>query len=79
MHNVFVAHVTTVSVVLFPWKKSNKGSSFWIILYISLKKKRKVDMGEVLTYPLTLVPLSLIHVDGTMLKKDICHRLREEV
>ena len=41
---------------------------FGSILYISLG--RKVDMGEVLTYPLTPVPLSLSHVDGTMLKTD---------
>ena len=41
---------------------------FGSILYVSLEKK--VDMAEVLTYPLTPVPLSLSHVDGTMLKTD---------
>ena len=41
---------------------------FGSILYISLG--RKVDMGEVLNYPLTPVPLSLSHVDGKMLKTD---------
>ena len=38
---------------------------FGSILYMSLQ--RKVDMGQVLKYPLTPVPLSLSHVDGTML------------
>ena len=36
------------------------------ILFLSLE--RKVDMTEVLSYPLTQVPLSLSHVYGTMLK-----------
>ena len=36
------------------------------ILFLSLE--RKVDMAEVLSYPLTPVPLSLCHVDDTMLK-----------
>ena len=40
---------------------------FGSILFLSLE--RKVDMAEVLSYPLTQVPLSLSHVDGTMLKK----------
>jgi hypothetical protein len=35
---------------------------FGSILYLSLEKK--VDMAEVLTYPLTPLPLSLCHVDG---------------
>ena len=39
---------------------------FGSILYLSLQKK--VDMAEVLKYPLTPVPLSLSHVDGTMQK-----------
>ena len=39
---------------------------FGSILFLSLE--RKVDMAEVLSYPLTPVPLSLSHVDGTMLK-----------
>ena len=39
---------------------------FSSILFLSLK--RKVDMAAVLSYPLTPVPLSLSHVDGTMLK-----------
>lgn len=39
---------------------------FGSILYLSLE--RKIDMGEVLKYPLTPVPLSLCHVDGTMQK-----------
>ena len=38
---------------------------FGSILHISLQ--RKVDMAQVLKYPLTPVPLSLSHVDGTML------------
>ena len=36
------------------------------ILYLSLQ--RKVDMREVLRYPLTPVPLSLCHIDGSMQK-----------
>ena len=36
------------------------------ILFLSLE--RKVDMAEVLSYPLTPVPLSLNRVDDTMLK-----------
>ena len=39
---------------------------FGSILFLSLE--RKVDMAEDLSYPLTLVPLSLSHVNGTMLK-----------
>ena len=39
---------------------------FGSILFLSLE--RKVDMAEVLSYPLIPVPLSLSHVDGTMLK-----------
>ena len=39
---------------------------FSSILFLSLE--RKVDMAEVLSYPLTPVPLSLSHVDGTVLK-----------
>ena len=39
---------------------------FGSILFLSLE--RKVDMAELLSYPLTQVPLSLSHVDGTMLK-----------
>ena len=39
---------------------------FGSILYLSLQ--RKIDMEEVLKYPLTPIPLSLSHVDGTMLK-----------
>ena len=38
---------------------------FGSILYISLQEK--VDMAQMLKYPLTRVPLSLSHVDGTML------------
>ena len=41
---------------------------FGSILYLSLQ--RKIDMAEVLTYPLTPVPLALSHVDGTMLKTE---------
>ena len=39
---------------------------FSSILFLSME--RKVDMAEVLSYPLTPVPLSLSHVDGTVLK-----------
>ena len=41
---------------------------FGSVLFLSLE--RKVDMAEVLSYSLTPVPLSLIHVDGTMLKTE---------
>ena len=37
---------------------------FGSILYASLQ--RKIDMAEILKYPLTPIPLSLCHVDGTM-------------
>ena len=37
---------------------------FGSILFIALR--RKVDMGMVLQYPLTPIPLSLCHVDGSM-------------
>ena len=39
---------------------------FGSLLYLSLQKK--VDIGEVLKHPLTPVPLSLCHVDGSMQK-----------
>ena len=39
---------------------------FGSILNLSLQKK--VDMGEVLMYPLTPAPLALSHVDATMQK-----------
>ena len=39
------------------------------ILYISFQ--RKVDMAQVLKYPLTPVPLSLSYADGTMLSTAI--------
>ena len=39
---------------------------FGCILFLALQQK--IDMGEVLKYPLTPVPLSLCHVDGTMQK-----------
>ena len=39
---------------------------FGSILYLSLEKS--INMAEVLTYPLTPVPLSLCHPNGIMLK-----------
>jgi len=39
---------------------------FGSILYLALENK--IDIGEVLKYPLTPVPLSLCHTDGTMFK-----------
>ena len=39
---------------------------FGSILYLSVQKK--IDIAKVLKYPLTPVPLSLSHVDGTMQK-----------
>ena len=39
---------------------------FGSILFLSLE--RKADMAEVLSYPLTPVPLPLSHVDGAVLK-----------
>jgi hypothetical protein len=39
---------------------------FGSVLYLSLEKD--IDMGLVLQYPLTPVPLSLSHIDGSMLK-----------
>ena len=39
---------------------------FGSILFLALQ--RKIDMAEVLSFPLTPTPLSLSHADGTMLK-----------
>ena len=39
---------------------------FGCILFLA--SLQKIDMGELLKYPLTPVPLSLCHVDGTMQK-----------
>ena len=39
---------------------------FGSILFLALQ--RKIDMAEVLSFPLTPTPLSLRHADGTMLK-----------
>ena len=39
---------------------------FGSILFLALQ--RKIDMVEVLSFPLTLAPLSLSHADGNMLK-----------
>ena len=36
------------------------------ILFLALQ--RKIDMAEVLSFPLTPIPLSLSHADGNMLK-----------
>ena len=44
--------------------------------------ERKVNMSFILTYPLTPVPLSLCHVDGTMLstqKSSLLKNLEEKV
>ena len=35
-------------------------------LFVNLYKKKKVDMAEVLRYPLTPLPLSLCHTDSRM-------------
>ena len=48
---------------------------FGSILFLSLQKK--VDMAEVFCYPLTPVPLSLCHVDGTMPKSPKVKLLQE--
>ena len=42
------------------------GDLFGSILFLTLK--RKIDMAEVLSFPLTPTLLSLRHADGTMLK-----------
>ena len=39
---------------------------FGSILFLALQ--RKIDMAEVLSFPLTPIPLSLSHADGNMLK-----------
>ncbi|CAH0563075.1 unnamed protein product [Brassicogethes aeneus] len=41
---------------------------FGRLLALSLKKK--IDLAKVLTYPLTPMPMSLCHVDGTICKTD---------
>ena len=48
---------------------------FGSILFMSLQ--RKVDMGEVLKYPLTPVPLSIAHTDNMMQKKPKVKLLNE--
>ena len=50
---------------------------FGSILYLSLQKK--VDMAEVLKYPLTPVPLALSHVDGTMQKTTKASLMKSKV
>ena len=45
------------------------------VLFLSLKQK--IDMGEVLKYPLTQVPLSLANVDGSMKKTPKAKLLQE--
>ena len=39
---------------------------FGSIMYLAVQ--RKIDVGEVLTYPLTTIPLSLCHIDGRINK-----------
>ena len=49
---------------------------------LNLSMDRKIDMEEVLNYPLTPVPLSLCHVDGSMMttaKSKMLHHLDSEV
>ena len=44
--------------------------------------EKKINMDEVMTYPLTPVPLSLCHVDGTMMKSSkaaLLHHLESKV
>ena len=48
---------------------------FGSILCLSLE--RKVDMEDILKYPLTSVPLSLCHIDGTMQKTPKTKLLQE--
>ena len=43
-----------------------EGDLFGSSLFLALQ--RQIDMGEVLTYPLTPIPLSLCHIDGKMNK-----------
>ena len=50
---------------------------FGSILFLALQ--RKIDMAEVLSFPLTPTPLSLSHVDGTMLKTQKSSKLMEEL
>ena len=62
---MFVTEAETKNVKV----SDGKTISAYLIKDLSfLSLERKVDMAGMLSYPLTQVPLSLIHVDGTTLK-----------
>ena len=48
---------------------------FGSILFMSLQ--HQIDVGELFKFPLTPVPLSLCHVDGSMLKTQKSKLMRE--
>ena len=50
---------------------------FGSILFVSFKQR--IDVGEVLKYPLTQVPLFLANVDGSMRKKTPKAKLLQEL
>ena len=74
------------------WKKSVKTKDGKVLAacfvrdlfgsLLTLSMEKKINMDEVMTYPLTPVPLSLCHVDGTMvksLKSALLHHLESKV
>ena len=62
---MFVTEAETKNVKV----SDGKTISAYLIKDLSfLSLERKVDMAGMLSYPLTQVPLSLIHVDGATLK-----------
>ena len=55
---------------------------FSLIVFWNLPLKKRVDIREVLTYPLTPLPFSLYHVDGNLLhssKAELLHHLESKI
>ena len=53
------------------------GSVLFLSLSLSLSLKQRIDMGEILKYPLTQVPLSLTNFDGSIKKIPKAKLLKE--
>ena len=55
--------------------KLSNGREDEIILFLALQQK--IDMGQMLKFPLTPVPLCLAHIDGSMQKTPKSSLLKE--